>query len=137
MSVRANVSYRAYFAAPLLLLAIPMLAASCAASTSVESGDGSSDPDVAASDGEALDASEAISRAEEWVSVKLHYCQSPNHERDFDAACSSVCERHENKTWDPYRSDCSGLVSWAWGLPAPGRTTLQFAPFERDRKSVV
>jgi len=34
--------------------------------------------------------------------------------------------------WDPYRSDCSGFVSWAWDLPAPGRTTGDFAPFTTD-----
>src|SRR5439155_24863195 len=34
--------------------------------------------------------------------------------------------------WDPYRSDCSGFVSWAWGLPPPGRTTKNFAPFQTD-----
>ncbi len=73
-----------------------------------------------------------LSRAEEWVHAELHYCQSPNHERDFDSACSTYCERHDNATWDPYRSDCSGFVSWAWGLGAPGRTTLGFAPFETD-----
>jgi hypothetical protein len=73
-----------------------------------------------------------LSRAEEWVSAKLHYCQSANHARDYDSACSTYCERQDNSQWDPYRSDCSGFVSWAWGLGAPGRTTLGFAPFETD-----
>jgi hypothetical protein len=75
---------------------------------------------------------DAISRAEEWVAVKLHYCQSANHERDYDTSCSSICERYDDAAWNPYRSDCSGLVSWAWGLPAPGRVTTEFAPFETD-----
>ncbi len=72
---------------------------------------------------------DAVSRAMEWVDVKLKYCQAPNHAPDYDAACSSVCNRKDNKKWNPYRSDCSGLVSWAWGLPAPGLTTLGFAPY--------
>ncbi len=74
----------------------------------------------------------SVARAEEWVTAKLLYCQSPNHERDYDAACPSICERQDNPAWDPYRSDCSGLVSWAWKLPPPGRVTTQFAPFETD-----
>lgn len=28
-----------------------------------------------------------------------------------------------NKTYDGYRSDCSGFVSMCWGLPKPGHTT--------------
>jgi hypothetical protein len=74
----------------------------------------------------------AIARAEEWVNAKLHYCQSPNHHYNPDQACAPNdypdCNRENDKAWDPYRSDCSGLVSWAWDLPAPGRTTWMFAP---------
>jgi len=80
-----------------------------------------------------LTAEDAISRATEWVTAKLLYCQSPNGASDtIDPACPSVCHRMANAEWDPYRSDCSGLVSWAWGLPAPGRTTAGFAPFQTD-----
>jgi hypothetical protein len=79
-----------------------------------------------------LTRGDAVGRAEEWVNAQLQYCQSPNHARDYDTACSSTCTRTDNAAWDPYRSDCSGLVSWAWGLPAPGRTTLGFAPFTND-----
>jgi hypothetical protein len=68
----------------------------------------------------------------EWVHAKLHYCQSANHQRDYDSACSAVCNRQDNKQWNPYRSDCSGFVSWAHGLPPPGRVTGEFAPFEND-----
>jgi uncharacterized protein (TIGR03382 family) len=81
---------------------------------------------------EALSTSDAVSRAEQWVAVKLHYCQAPNGGRDYDGACSTYCNRYANPAWDPYRSDCSGLVSWAWGLPPPGRVTGQFAPFQND-----
>jgi hypothetical protein len=62
------------------------------------------------------------------VTAKLQYCQSANHQADGDTSCSSICNRQDNTEWDPYRSDCSGLVSWSWGLPAPGRTTGEFAP---------
>ncbi len=80
---------------------------------------------------------DAVSRAEQWVDAQLAYCQSPNHQTDYDPSCSSVCNRTDNAAWDPYRSDCSGLVSWAWALPAPGRTTLGFAPFVDDITTVV
>jgi hypothetical protein len=80
----------------------------------------------------ALSGNDAVSRAEQWVNAALAYCQSPNHEADYDPSCSPVCNRADNAAWDPYRSDCSGLVSWAWGLPAPGRVTTDFAPFVDD-----
>ncbi len=81
---------------------------------------------------DAILASDALARANEWVSVKLKYCQAPNGARDYDSACSTYCSRQSNAQWDPYRSDCSGFVSWAWGLPSPGRVTGQFAPFVND-----
>jgi len=57
---------------------------------------------------------------------------------DPDDACwaregsSHRCNRQSVAAWNPYRSDCSGLISWAWGLSAPGRVTGQFAPFQTD-----
>jgi hypothetical protein len=75
-----------------------------------------------------ITTTDVLSRAEQWVSAKLLYCQSPNHAHDYDTSCSSTCTRQDNAQWDPYRSDCSGFVSWSWGLPAPGRVTGQFAP---------
>jgi MYXO-CTERM domain-containing protein len=45
--------------------------------------------------------------------------------------------RQSNPAWDPYRSDCSGLVSWAWGLAAPGYTTAEFAPNATSNTSVI
>ena len=90
----------------------------------------SSDDDLTAqAAAEALSRTNTIDRAMQWVNAKLKYCQSANHAHDYDSACSSTCSRQDNKNWDPYRSDCSGFVSWAWGLPAPGRITTQFAPF--------
>jgi hypothetical protein len=72
----------------------------------------------------------AVDRAQEWVDAKLPYCQAANHKADADTACSSTCTRPDNAEWDPYRSDCSGLVSWAWGLAAPGHTTATLAPYD-------
>jgi hypothetical protein len=92
---------------------------------------------VASSSAAALTSGEAVARAEEWVGAELTYCQSPNGQQDYDPSCSAVCERLDNPAWNPYRSDCSGLVSWAWGLPAPGRTTLGFAPFVDDITKVI
>jgi hypothetical protein len=98
----------------------------CAGSSAVDPGEREAVGD------DALTGDVAVARAEEWVAAQLHYCQSPNGARDYDAACSTYCSRTSNPAWDPYRSDCSGLVSWAWGLPPPGRVTGQFAPFEND-----
>ncbi|MGH7280818.1 MAG: hypothetical protein ACRELY_04790 [Polyangiaceae bacterium] len=96
----------------------------------------SSDPgnadDGAMSSAEELSTSTIVARAEQWSSAHLLYCQSANGARDYDTACPSYCHRTSNDAWDPYRSDCSGLISWAWGLPAPGRVTSQFAPYEND-----
>lgn len=65
----------------------------------------------------------AVQRAGTWVAAKLRYCQAPNGGRDASSACPRICSRQKNPAWDKYRSDCSGLVSFAWGLPAPGLTT--------------
>jgi hypothetical protein len=67
-----------------------------------------------------------LARAQLWVNARLPYCQSANHAHDADKSCASTCTRTEPAAWDAYRSDCSGFVSWAWGLPPPGRTTGQF-----------
>ena len=95
------------------------------------SGDDDVDVDAAAP------TSAAVARAREWVAVQLPYCQAPNHERDYDADCASTCTRPDNPDWDPYRSDCSGLVSWAWELPPPGRVTGTFAPFNTEVSHVI
>jgi MYXO-CTERM domain-containing protein len=102
------------------------------------SGDGGPDPEPVGTAASAITAADAIARAEEWVTAKLLYCQAPNGASDtIDPACPPVCMRMSNPAWDPYRSDCSGLVSWAWGLPAPGRTTSMFAPNQSDITSVI
>jgi hypothetical protein len=114
-------------AAPPLALFLGVVCGSVACS-----GAPSPDPAGVSTTVAALSSADAIGRAEAWVAAELPYCQSANHQRDYDPSCSSVCERVDVAAWDPYRSDCSGLVSWAWGLPAPGRVTLEFAPFVND-----
>jgi hypothetical protein len=84
-----------------------------------------------------ITASEALSRAEEWVTAMVPYCQSANHQPDPDTACPATCTRPDNPAWDAYRSDCSGFLSWAWGLPAPGRTTFELAPAVTDITQVI
>ena len=80
---------------------------------------------------EALSSADAIARAREWVDAGMPYCSGPNGGADL--ICGGTCWRGgaaASPAWDAYRSDCSGLVSYAWGLPAPGRTTYGFAPFD-------
>ncbi len=81
--------------------------------------------------------SDVMARAESWVAVEMPYCQVPNHRHDIDIYCPSVCNRPDNASWDSYRSDCSGFVSFVWGLGAPGRVTKQFAPFVNDITHVI
>jgi hypothetical protein len=107
------------------LAAMAVTGSACVGTTDVAGDDEGTGDD-------AIVASDAIARADEWVKAKLPYCQSANHHADGDGACSPVCNRQDNSAWDPYRSDCSGLVSWAWGLPPPGRVTWEFAPFLSD-----
>jgi MYXO-CTERM domain-containing protein len=61
-----------------------------------------------------------LDRAFDWVHVGAMYCQC------VTSATS------------PYRADCSGLVSYAWGLGAPGHTTYSLGggPWD-DGQSVV
>jgi hypothetical protein len=66
----------------------------------------------------------AVSRAKEWVAAQMPYCQATAGQ--YDSACKATCTRPaaaSKPDWDVYRSDCSGYVSWAWGLAAPGLTT--------------
>ncbi len=114
----------------LMILSAGAMALVGAACSSAPNAPASTETTAKSSD--ALTYDDAVTRADEWVAVKLHYCQAPNGARDYDSACSTYCNRYSNPKWDPYRSDCSGLISWAWGLPAPGRVTGQFAPFQTD-----
>lgn len=86
-------------------------------------------PDAAAA---AMPGAMSVQRGALWVAAKVPYCQAANHQPDYDSACSATCTRPDVPDWDPYRSDCSGFVSWSWDLPAPGRVTSTFAPFKTD-----
>ncbi len=71
-----------------------------------------------------------VDRALQWVAAKMPYCGGVNGGTDL--ICGGICHRGgaaNNATWNKYRSDCSGLVSWAWSIPAPGQTTAGLAPF--------
>ncbi|WP_394834863.1 SH3 domain-containing protein [Pendulispora rubella] len=76
----------------------------------------------------------AVKRAQEWVKAKIPYCGGTNGGHDY--ICGGTCRRPHNK-WDKYRSDCSGLVSWSWGLKAPGLTTSGFAPYAGKKSYVI
>lgn len=62
-----------------------------------------------------------IERALNWVSNGVQYSQTPQ------------------SRWGGYRTDCSGLVSMAWGLPPPGNTTHSFAggPWDNGRSQRI
>lgn len=92
-----------------------------------DAGNSSTTPDAALAPG-----MESVARGMEWVAAQVPYCQSANHQPDGDSSCAATCTRPDMPDWDPYRSDCSGFVSWSWELPAPGRTTGDFAPFTTD-----
>jgi len=115
------------------VLLLAMLGACAGNITSDDSmGDDTTTPDAAGPM-----VNEAVARGLEWVAVKVPYCQAPNHAHDNDADCPSTCTRPDNPAWDPYRSDCSGFVSWAWNLPPPGRVTGTFAPFNTEVTHVI
>jgi hypothetical protein len=87
----------------------------------------------------AISGSTIVSRGMQWVDARLHYCQAAHGAVDFDSACwawegpSHRCERESNAAWNPYRSDCSGFITWSWGLPPVGDggyITSDFAPYD-------
>lgn len=122
-------------------LAVPALLLACSSEGGGEVHE--NDPAFAESTGTSTEAlttvtrSQSIALAQQWVTAKLQYCQAANGAHDYDTACSSVCHRESNVAWDPYRSDCSGFISWAWELPAPGRVTSTFAPFDTTVSKTV
>lgn len=79
------------------------------------------------------DPSDAVDRARAWVDAGMPYCGGVNNGTDY--ICGGICDRPasaEKPEWNAYRSDCSGLVSYAWGLSTygGGRRTWEFAPFD-------
>lgn len=130
---------RALRLAPLaVVLALPAFTLACAAAPQTGHNEGEGRPgELTATTSAAISSDDALSRAQQWVTAKLLYCQSANGQPDDDTSCSAVCNRESNPQWDPYRSDCSGFVSWAWDLPAPGRVTGEFAPFQTDITTAI
>jgi hypothetical protein len=97
--------------------------------------------DGVGNDEEDITGASIVSRGMQWVNAKLHYCQAAHGARDFDSACwawegpSHRCERQSNAAWNAYRSDCSGFITYAWGLPAVGdggHVTSEFAPYNKS-----
>ncbi len=128
--------FLAFRGAPLRLVSAAALSASVALGTGCSAPPGQA-PERVGSSSAAITGSTILSRADQWVKADLAYCQSPNGASDPDPACSPICSRESNPEWDPYRSDCSGFVSWAWGLPAPGNTTSEFAPADTSVSFVI
>ncbi len=80
----------------------------------------------------------AVGAALTWVNAKVPYCGGINN--GPDAICGGTCRRTgaaNNPQWNAYRSDCSGLVSFAWGLPAPGLVCQGMAPMSTAKSSVI
>src|SRR5271165_5246066 len=119
---------------PLRLVAIAPLFLAAAACGSGPAGSGE---DLGAT-ASAITGSSIVSRGMEWVDARLHYCQASHDAVDYDSSCwawegaSHRCDRESNAAWNAYRSDCSGFVTWAWGLPPVGDggyVTSEFAPY--------
>jgi hypothetical protein len=112
---------------PMRSLGVPLLVAFLCAGCGAPD-PGSSEPEAVLSTSEAIESSDVLARAQSWVDAQVPYCQAPNH--GWDAVCQKTCNRTgaaANPEWDPYRSDCSGFVSYAWGLPPPGKVVSQLA----------
>jgi len=122
-----------------LLLALTLSACTGMVDKGTTSGDDTTDPEVdgGTSSPDAPMVNAAVARAQQWVDAKVPYCQAANHHKDYDSACASTCTRPDVPAWDDYRSDCSGFVSWAWGLPAPGHITDTFAPYDTSVSKVI
>ena len=95
---------------------------------------------------DAITGAAVVANGEQWVAAQLHYCQAAYGAVDYDSSCwawegpSHVCNRQSNPAWDAYRSDCSGFVTWAWGLPPigdGGYVTSDFAPFATSFSKVI
>ncbi len=79
-----------------------------------------------------------LARAREWIDASMPYCGGPNGGKDV--ICGGTCSRSgtaKSAEWDKYRSDCSGFVSWSWGLGAPGETTRSLAPYDTSVSSLI
>jgi hypothetical protein len=129
----------------ILLLGAAVLGLGCADDPGDTTRGGSGDPDDVPPPGtiEAIPANPVFAertllRARAWVDAEMPYCGGTNGGNDV--ICGGTCIRSgdsKKAEWDLYRSDCSGFVSWSWGLPAPGRSTSTFAPYTSDVSAVI
>jgi hypothetical protein len=81
---------------------------------------------------------QTLARARLWIDADMPYCGGPNGGKDV--ICGGTCSRTgtaKSAEWDKYRSDCSGFVSWSWGLAAPGQTTRTLAPYSTKVSSLI
>jgi hypothetical protein len=110
------------------------------------SGEGAGEAEPIGQSAAAITGATVIANGEEWVAAQLHYCQAAYGKVDDDSSCwawegsSHVCDRESNPAWNAYRSDCSGFVTFAWGLPAigdGGYVTGDFAPFGTSFSAVI
>jgi hypothetical protein len=104
----------------------------------LESSGGSGGTDGGTGGGDAGGSTTTVTRASSWVSAAVPYCGGVNF--GTDAICGGICERTgaaDNSAWNSYRSDCSGFVSYSWGLAAPGLTTSGFAPYDTSASSEI
>ncbi len=69
---------------------------------------------VAPSPARAITRDDVLARAQAWVDASVPYSWDAWY---TDPTTGECC----------YRSDCSGLISAVWGLPAPGETTYSLA----------
>jgi hypothetical protein len=107
---------------------------------------GAPEPERTGEAATAITGATVLANGEQWVNAKLHYCQAAYGMVDYDSSCwawegpSHVCARQSNAAWNAYRSDCSGFITWAWGLPPVGDggyVTSDFAPFATGFSQVI
>lgn len=67
-----------------------------------------------------------VSRAMEWVNAGVIYHGATNGQQD--PICGGTVKRSSNEPWKQYRTDCSGLICWAFGIK-PFYGSKGFAPF--------
>ncbi len=117
-------------------------APSCAAPPAA----GESEPERVGEAAAAITGNAVISNGQQWVDAQLHYCQAAHGAVDGDSSCwawegpSHRCDRESNAAWNAYRSDCSGFITWSWGLPPVGDggyVTGDFAPFGTSFSKVI
>lgn len=102
-------------------LAVSLFAGACVVEPNLPSDEGVEHS--VADTSEPITVDEVLARAQLWLDAKVPYCGGVRNGTDY--ICGGTCSRPA-AAWDAYRSDCSGFVSWSWGLPGPGWDTGTF-----------